>query len=202
MHACRHSISTLTRTAAAATSQPQASATYASSSISRGAAYFTPAQATAAPVSITPGVKKRWVGWVGWADGAGNRLARFRRSMWPVPQLGNSKTGLDQTGWPSHLCSTPFTSRFAQTARLAGYASKAVNSAVSGLAYVGAKVAGGGEALPTWICCVLGEIRSHACLRCSAALQREVFRVGIVLLISACPWLTSWLTNLVCLMLP
>lgn len=41
--------------------------------------------------------------------------------------------------------------RFAQTARLAGYASKAVNSAVSGLAYVGAKVAGGGEAAPACI---------------------------------------------------
>lgn len=40
----------------------------------------------------------------------------------------------------------PPQSRFAQTARLAGYASRAVNSAVSGLAYVGAKVAGGGEA--------------------------------------------------------
>lgn len=70
---------------------PQASATYASTSISRGASYFTPAQPTASPVSISPGLKKR----------------------------------------------------FAQTARLAGYASKAVNSAVSGLAYVGAKVAGG-----------------------------------------------------------
>ncbi|KAI7839216.1 hypothetical protein COHA_007029 [Chlorella ohadii] len=68
-----------------------ASATYASNSISRGASYFTPAQPTATPVAISPGIKKR----------------------------------------------------FAQTARLAGYASKAVNSAVSGLAYVGAKVAGG-----------------------------------------------------------
>lgn len=40
---------------------------------------------------------------------------------------------------------------FGQTARLAGYASKAVNSAISGLAYVGAKVAGGGEVPPACI---------------------------------------------------
>ena len=37
------------------------------------------------------------------------------------------------------------TYRFRQSARLARYAAAAVNSAVSGLAWVGAKVAGGGE---------------------------------------------------------
>jgi hypothetical protein len=37
----------------------QASATYATTNIKRGASYLTPAEATASPVTISPGLKKR-----------------------------------------------------------------------------------------------------------------------------------------------
>ncbi|KAL4437812.1 hypothetical protein ABPG77_005724 [Micractinium sp. CCAP 211/92] len=68
-----------------------ATATYAQGGISKGAAYFTPAEPTATPLSVSPGLKKR----------------------------------------------------FRQTERLAGSAASLVNSAVSGLAWAGSKVAGG-----------------------------------------------------------
>ncbi|KAI3425125.1 hypothetical protein D9Q98_008897 [Chlorella vulgaris] len=68
-----------------------ASATYASAGLSKGAAYFTPAEATATPVVVSASLKNR----------------------------------------------------IRQTESMAKYTAKAVNSAVSGLAWVGAKVAGG-----------------------------------------------------------
>jgi hypothetical protein len=37
----------------------QASATYATTNIKKGAFYLTPAEATASPVTISPGLKKR-----------------------------------------------------------------------------------------------------------------------------------------------
>ncbi|KAL4419692.1 hypothetical protein ABPG75_006790 [Micractinium tetrahymenae] len=68
-----------------------ATATYAQGGISRGAAYFTPQEPTTSPLTVSPGLKKR----------------------------------------------------FRQTERLAGSAASLVNSAVSGLAWAGSKVAGG-----------------------------------------------------------
>lgn len=122
----------------------QATATYASQGISKGAAYLTPAEATTSPVAISPGLKKRWVRST--AGGKGGICIRGQHSAGKLrqchPRLHHS---------PCLPARPPARSRFKQSARLAERAAQLVNSAVSGLAWAGAKVAGGGacKAVPS-----------------------------------------------------